>query len=776
MAAPSLATKNQTSISIGLINWYCYLPNIKYNGTWATNYPEAHDPRTLELASQAGVVYLMDAAAKAAVQAINKRADILPYTTVNIKRFTDCGEWWPTVDRDFAGLTSGYAMSAMGINDIGEKHKDVIGVMGQQYSSVAKGTAEVLADYKIPYCAIASAAPSLSNKDKFPYFFRLISSSGLGNYLNLLLQGWKVKRMAILSQSDDLMSSGFTSDISKSMKANGIEVVATINLKGRLTHDMVLYAKTALLRSEARYIYISGQADFVSKLFFSLAIEEMVGYKYVYIAMNTPSIITSDISLLSPKLAVVNHNLTLMTPMTQGFVSVVSYSELNMNSSWMQPFYDEWNKTTRIDPEILDGYWMNSAANLTMYWPVTRAFDCVMMLLLGFDKLMKQNPKYTPQELSTRALSKSLNYSQFLHLNYDALTTYPLALNPSGDYTTAFYFASYNGTTFPGASNASGNPFVQIPFAGTDVDGTILAFYNDSFPVFYGGSNIAPPDGPPIPIITFWSNSLGSSNGQGILALLITGLLISGSTLAFFVNFREAKQLKMTSVPECIVTIIGSAFCYISLAFYLNSSSTTKCVARIWLVMMGYAFMMIPVIMKNVRLYIILKSKKRLDAAQLTMINRIVISIGILIQLALLGYWASSTKNTPQSITVGTDSFNVCNSLNIGGNRSIQILTAYSVLIHVLLAVMAFMLTDVDPMFNESPALSSIFALVGLLVGVMNILPSNPSPKVDLIECVCIWLSVTITLVLLFASKMYDVLFEQIAEKGLFGLVHQIEF
>ncbi|KAJ3013266.1 UNVERIFIED_CONTAM: hypothetical protein HDU68_000785 [Siphonaria sp. JEL0065] len=284
------------------------------------------------------------------------------------------------------------------------------------------------------------------------------------------------------------------------------------------------------------------------------------------------------------------------------------------------------------------------------------------------------------------------------------------------------------------------------------------------------GSHTPPPDGPPIPIITFHVNTLDTSNGKGILVMCLIGILMGGSMIAFFVKFKDAKQLKMTSVPESIVTLIGSILCYLSLYFYLYSVTSTRCIVRIWLAMTGYVFMMIPVIMKNVRLYIILKSKKRLDAAMLTLINRIVISTGLVIQLALLGYWFSATKNAPLLIVLGTDAFEICNSVNLPGKFSIQLMEAYTTIVHILIVIIAYMLKDVDPMFNESPALSSIFALVGVLVGVINILPSSPSLNMDLIVCICIWLGVTITLVLLFASKMYEVLFEQIIEKGLLNM------
>ncbi|KAJ3009183.1 UNVERIFIED_CONTAM: hypothetical protein HDU68_002803, partial [Siphonaria sp. JEL0065] len=386
------------------------------------------------------------------------------------------------------------------------------------------------------------------------------------------------------------------------------------------------------------------------------------------------------------------------------------------------------------------------------------------------DKLLKQNPQFTPTQLANRDLSKYLNYTQFLKLNYSGLVSHNMDLNEHGDITTAYQLCSYNGSAYPDITSVNYNPFMISCFGKTDLKGTKVGFYEDVQPIFFGGSHIPPPDGPPIPVIIFLTNSLGSANGIEILVMGLAGLLIGGATLTFFIKFREAKQLKMTSVPECIVTIIGGFLCYTSLFFYLGDVTAVKCTSRIWLVMMGFVFMIIPVVMKNVRLYIILKSKKRLDAAKLTLMNRVVISAGISIQLALLGYWYSATKNNPTLVVVGTNAFHVCNSVNYPGSHATHVLEGYSLFIYSLLAVMAYMLKDADPMFNESPALSSIFAVTGLLVGIIYILPSNPTSSTEVVQCFCIWLSVTITLVLLFAAKIYDVLFEKLSEKGLLKL------
>ncbi|KAJ3068534.1 hypothetical protein HDU99_003183 [Rhizoclosmatium hyalinum] len=171
--------------------------------------------------------------------------------------------------------------------------------------------------------------------------------------------------------------------------------------------------------------------------------------------------------------------------------------------------------------------------------------------------------------------------------------------------------------------------------------------------------------------------------------------------------------------------------------------------------------------MKNVRLYIILKSKKRLDAAMLTLINRITITVGILVELALLGYWVGGSNTGPLQVIVGTDAFDICSSVNKPSSVSIQVLEGYTIFVHCLLFVLAYMMKDVDQKFNEAPALSTIGVMNAVLFGVIMILPSNPTPSMDLIQCICIWIGTTLTLLILFGAKIYEVIFDTMSEKGL---------
>ncbi|KAJ3291918.1 hypothetical protein HDU79_001900 [Rhizoclosmatium sp. JEL0117] len=731
------------------------------NGSWAYDYVTTVGPRTFNPNTQQTNIYVQDAAMAAAVDVINNSPDILPYTTVKIKRFSDCGPY------AFTGYAPGYAMSVMA-TEIGEKHTDVIGVTGVESSITAKGTAEVFGNYQIPYCGAMSASPVLSDKEKYPYFFRVVASSGLGNHVSTLLKAWNVTRMAIVVQTDDLASSAFGTDVRKAMERQKIDVIDVINIKAPLTKDTVKFVAQSILRGDARYIYIAAANDLLSKLYFSLAVEGLVNSKHVYMGLQGPSQFGTGLNLLRPEVTAIALNVTKMAMLSSGFIAFTPAVASGIQDSyWKQALYNSFVSITKLDKTLQKYFFANPSALLRNFATSSR-IDCTMMLLLGMDKFLKQNPQFTPQQLAKRELLPYLNYTRFLNLNYKGLVSAPgpVTLNEQGDLAVPYYILCY-------AWNNQKVTYITdiVNYVGiTTPTGDDLSFFNNTPAIFYGGSKILPPDGPPVIQYSLLTNNLYSSAGQGMLTMGIIGLAISVFFAIIFIKFRATKQLKMTSVPECLVTIFGSGLCYVSLFFYLQDVSQSNCINRIWLVLVGYVFMIVPVIMKNIRLYIILKSKTRVDAAQLTMIVRIFIAFGILIQIALLSYWHASTNNTPSKIYSDLIYFYACSSSNASNSSSIQLLAGYTAIIHVLLLALAFLMKDVDATFNESPALTSIFAIVGILVAVVEIIPSNATPNLDLIQCICIFLATTITLFLLFAQKVYDVTFEHLIEKGLMKL------
>ncbi|KAJ3075967.1 hypothetical protein HDU98_006278 [Podochytrium sp. JEL0797] len=243
-----------SNITIGLINWYCFLPGIEYSGPWARSYDSVYNASTVDfMDGSSSFIYVADLAAAAAVAVVNGLEDVLPKTYVNVKRFTDCGEYWPDVESEFRGKTTGYAMAEMAVA-VGEEHGDVVGVVGSEYSPVTVGAAEVLGHYQIPYCSTSSPSPLLSDPNNYPYFFRVAPSSGIGNYLALLYTSWNVRRVAFVWQHDGGVGyGGFATNAESELNKHGIEVIDIVYLPTALTEGLVEDAVTSLRQAGARF-------------------------------------------------------------------------------------------------------------------------------------------------------------------------------------------------------------------------------------------------------------------------------------------------------------------------------------------------------------------------------------------------------------------------------------------------------------------------------------------------------------------------------------------
>ncbi|KAI8621152.1 periplasmic binding protein-like I [Chytriomyces sp. MP71] len=428
-AVTTLASKLHSNITLAFINWYCLVPDLKYDGSRVTNWQDAFNSSRISTYDQSFTVYLYDIMGAAAVSVVNHRTDIFPNTTVNVERFSDCGQYWPTVEQDFIGHTIGYS-AAETAQDIVFKNTDVIGVFGNQYSSYAKVTGEIFSDYDIPYCTAISGAPTLADKKLYPFLFRLMEGS-IDKIVNLALQSWNVTRMAIIYEYDDLLSSATAFKIQQAMKSSGIDVVSMVKLSSFVDQNMIDYAAIELTVSQARYIYLSGQSDFSSKVFFSLAIEGLVGPDYVWFGQNTPGYIGTDISKL-PKLDKINSrdpwNVKRLSSWLEGFL-YTSPSQSSVDTPLAHEFYKQFLELSQFSPDNIT-YLGLQLENL---WGVFSMFDCVLMMLTGFDEFLKNNPQYSPQQLSSRELSSNFNFSYFRSIQYNGLISSPLHLDENGD-------------------------------------------------------------------------------------------------------------------------------------------------------------------------------------------------------------------------------------------------------------------------------------------------------------------------------------------------------
>ncbi|KAJ3058117.1 hypothetical protein HDU98_005796, partial [Podochytrium sp. JEL0797] len=192
-----------TNITLAFLSNYCSIQSTAMSGSQLLNFSQTYNPALIHPYQLSSYIFFPDLAMQMAVDAINANPSILPGINVNVKRFSDCGAFYPGVENDYAGYSGGYA-TARSVSDV-LTNQDVIGVIGNEFSSTARISAAALSVYNIPYCSMASNSPRLSDKNKFPFFWRILPSAGLGNHIHQMLRLWNIRRVAIISQIDDDM-------------------------------------------------------------------------------------------------------------------------------------------------------------------------------------------------------------------------------------------------------------------------------------------------------------------------------------------------------------------------------------------------------------------------------------------------------------------------------------------------------------------------------------------------------------------------------------------
>ena len=131
-----------------------------------------------------------------AVEAINRRNDVLPNVTLGLEIRNDCG------NQDVALWTAMTMMSPSGNQEFEEicpkqnrsDPKSLIGIVGPSRSTTSSVAARVGRLNRIPVISFAATSDELSDSSEFPYFLRTVPSDNFqaGAILDLLLHfNWK---------------------------------------------------------------------------------------------------------------------------------------------------------------------------------------------------------------------------------------------------------------------------------------------------------------------------------------------------------------------------------------------------------------------------------------------------------------------------------------------------------------------------------------------------------------------------------------------------------
>ncbi|KAJ3141470.1 hypothetical protein HK101_003380, partial [Irineochytrium annulatum] len=185
---------------------------------------------------------------------------------------------------------------------------------------------------------------------------------------------------------------------------------------------------TRVASYDLHYIFVAAAADIVGS-FDTYAIDNgMVSSSYVYLSYNPPF---KDVSAVNSS----------MGWMFEGFQLL--YGAVARTSS---PVYQAFNNTwSKLNMQYATNYMISGGAP-EEYAP--QAYDCAMVMLNGFDQLLKKSPSCMPSMLSDGSLADRLNFTAFMNTGYAGLSWNPLTLNQYGDLAIPYLFYTLNETNW----------------------------------------------------------------------------------------------------------------------------------------------------------------------------------------------------------------------------------------------------------------------------------------------------------------------------------------
>ncbi|KAI8613442.1 periplasmic binding protein-like I [Chytriomyces sp. MP71] len=688
----------KTNITIGLISWYCLSPGAKVNGSFVTEFinesPSSFDATTFE-----GMAQLIDSQLELAIRDVNQDPSFLPGVHVNVKRFSDCGAWTPTIAASWAGSPGGFAASIMAASDIIEVHTDVIGVIGTEFSKTTKATAEVLSVGKIPYCSGAAGSPVLSDKNKYPYFFRTIPALGSGDHIFQLLKLWGVSRVAAVYDPSDALSSETHFDAFKSLINRGITVLDSVPVPDSTNANVLDYAARTLEKATARYVVIFGNSHFVGGVLYGLGQRGMVDSIHVYIGLNLP---------------VPPNKLSGFSRYLRGYILLLPEQPGGASASQIQA-EKELQSFTGYNFTDSDYQGVDNTGSYR---------DCLMVLLSGFDKILKQSGEYAAaaSHLSERKFQDDMNFTNFKDLGIHGVTADPIQLSINGDVLLPYQAYFFTGE----------NPSVSCLFGSTDIHAT--GFIKTRSPPFFSNTSTPPPDQPePVTIYTY-----SHASPAGIMLLVFSCIGVGGTLIAviILVVYRRDMEIRAMSLPEAITLCVGCTVVFCVFITYLDLPTVLKCKLKFVGFYFGYILILSSLLSKTMYLYIIYRLKGVRKAKQLIKMRRNVRLANVMLifgEIMLSMIWWKYAGSKPFVSIKSTAPYYSCKD---EAGILTDLFLLFSIGLLSLLCIMGYLTSSsLLEGQNESIALYMISLSTTIVVTLIQALKQNPDRNSDFIHC-----------------------------------------
>ncbi|KAI9331198.1 periplasmic binding protein-like I [Obelidium mucronatum] len=600
--------------------------------------------------------------AQIGIESINSDPAVLPNTTIRIKRFNN---YCSPVKR---GSCGGLAMKVA--QDISNDHPDVVAVFGDFFGSTTIFSAEVFSKARLPFCGGTQLNKALLNKNNYPYFMQTMASAGRGDAIVKLLQMWKVQRVGILFTKEVRGSRSECASVYNALVASNIDILSIMESVSVTDAE---YIGEQFNIVGVRYIIAcdAGESLFTMYMALTKTAKKLVGPGYVWISLGTLTQ-TAIKGNLDKKYGAdfFKH--------AEGFVSIGGGM---MSSAKMYSRQEQLLKAI----QDIQSPWGFGMEHLTGWFNGVAAFDCVGLLGYGLDKLLRKQGDASLKLLLSGELQTQMNHSLFSDTGYQGVSADPLKLTPYGDLATPFFFYYTNGST----------PALKTRvFAVTNIELTDIHYVQNA-PLFYGGGNLPPPDGPQAPEVSIL---FGSVLSAGFIILAGFGMAFSAGLLGLVYLNHDHDVIRTGSPLYLTLICLGSILRYSSILLHIGQYSRKVKQYQFVFESISLVVVVAACLIRNLKVYILYSYQSNLSNSiylkELFWFGMFSTVVAIeAIMLAFVWQFFGMNRTIPQR------------GISIIGNKSMVMIIAihmFHVLLFLGLFVLGCLTRNISSQHNES--------------------------------------------------------------------------
>ncbi|KAI9092833.1 periplasmic binding protein-like I [Phlyctochytrium arcticum] len=690
-------------------------------------------------------------AMRCAVKNFNASPDILPGLTVYYHIADDLD------------LPSHSVYKTMNFIDDG-----IMAVIGAGASSITDVDSKVLSSFNIPLVSYASSTTSLANIVQYPNLLRTVADDSYQTKAMIALAeqfDWTL--IAAIGTDDTYGAAGLASFLMEAKAAN-IKIPCSETVTGGQMAAVTGFS-TCLAGSQVKVVMIFANEANAASIITALKMASAVSADMVFIASDSwsttlpPTILRNngvDPSILTGTISTIQWPGDL-TPIKDCFANINPLAYPQLTTYWENKF------KCSTDPSFTGsvcpmGYNPNRIAcrcngqeTLAGVTPNNKAalvYDAVHTILNALDYLLNKCNQL-PDSFQNICASATLTAENILDaarlLKFDGLSG-EISFSGVNRRVSSYSYIQYNGSAW----NMIGD--------WTTRGNSSVAHLNRAALTWRPG-NTEPPVSVLIPDYVKSSDAVVIA----VKAIAAAGLVIDLFLAIYIARNTRHEVIKRSSPLFCLLMLLGMALIYVDLFLWDGPQSTTTCVSKIWVPLVGFATVMGPLLAKTFRIYQIFNSK-RLRSRTLRNSHLIGMFAFVLSgQLALLVIWTAFDPISPANVISTSSNFYGVISCQgkepVFQNAMFVAFIAYNCLLLGAGSALSYKTRNVHSSFNESKYIAytiyNISLCVAVLLPIYLTIGDNPGStlRTYLVRSLATIFGNTAAMLILFGTKVYQV-------------------